>query len=156
MSSPLADLQVLRLPQGAVHLATSPTAPFEAWSYSTNVIACQGHPELTTQQAITGSWQYAYEHRKAPHSVLAEAKASFENVPADGAMFLNYIQRACGWVVYQPHVSRRRSYSFAGGSFRRLGAMPITSTAPVENRPPSETGFVRPGKLLVGEVPLKQ
>lgn len=37
---------VLRLPPGAVHLASSPRAPYEMFSLGDHVLALQGHPEM--------------------------------------------------------------------------------------------------------------
>lgn len=45
-------MQVLALPDGAVLLATSPTAPFEVWSYGDNMLALQGHCEFDPGHAL--------------------------------------------------------------------------------------------------------
>ena len=45
-------VQILALPKGAVLLATSPTAPFEAWSYGPNILALQGHCEFEAQTTL--------------------------------------------------------------------------------------------------------
>jgi GMP synthase-like glutamine amidotransferase len=39
--------QVIRLPEGAHLLASSSTAEVEIWGVRDNVLAIQGHPELT-------------------------------------------------------------------------------------------------------------
>ena len=45
-------MQVLVLPEGAVLLGTSPTAPFEVWSYGSNILALQGHCEFDCATAL--------------------------------------------------------------------------------------------------------
>ena len=44
---------VVTLPNGAVLLASSPTAPNEMWSLGEDVLAVQGHPELDGKAALT-------------------------------------------------------------------------------------------------------
>ena len=46
------DLQILALPKGAVLLATSSTAPFEAWSFGPNILALQGHCEFDAKTTL--------------------------------------------------------------------------------------------------------
>lgn len=45
-------VQILALPEGAVLLASSPTAPLEVWSYGDNMLALQGHCEFGPQTAL--------------------------------------------------------------------------------------------------------
>lgn len=44
--------QILALPKGAVLLGTSPTAPFEFWSYGANILALQGHCEFDCETTL--------------------------------------------------------------------------------------------------------
>ncbi|KAL0020383.1 hypothetical protein WJX79_002660 [Trebouxia sp. C0005] len=44
--------QILALPEGALLLGTSPTAPFEFWSYGTNILALQGHCEFDCETTL--------------------------------------------------------------------------------------------------------
>jgi GMP synthase-like glutamine amidotransferase len=47
---------VLTLPPGAVVLASSPTAPYELWSWGTNVLASQFHIEFDEPLVLDKIW----------------------------------------------------------------------------------------------------
>ena len=67
--------QVLALPPGAEALASSDTADIEVWALGEDVLAWQGHPELSAEAMITKITPYI---RQLSADERAAAKSSFQ------------------------------------------------------------------------------
>lgn len=78
MLLPAADRQVLTLPPGAVVLASSPTAPYELWCCSSNVLASQFHLEFDEPLVVDKIWTRLTSIGRLDSEQAAHSKAALE------------------------------------------------------------------------------
>jgi hypothetical protein len=117
--------QVLELPAGAQLLASSKSAAAEIWSHGTNVLAVQGHPEMTSALCIT----------KVVPALVAKGLIT----AAEGEAAVASLQ------VRNPHiiVRRRRRDSRVALSAGPASPPPLCSLCPPQRATSSCVSFAR-------------